>query len=105
MAEESLSDVEADSEFEEVLSSKKQRQSSVLDSFAMTCNCAVRFWRANGNVQGLISKNRFDRPVQRLVPGCSCAAQQLHYARVEVRASARSTTGTAVTKGKDETVR
>ena len=95
MGEESLSDVESDSEFEEMLFSETQRELSVLDSFTLT----YRFWRANGFVQGLISKNRFDR-LQRLMdvlalPGnCSKLVHML-----------RQVLWTAVIKGKDETVR
>ena len=55
MAENSQSDVESDNEFEELLSSHKQRRHSIFDGFVVT----VRFWGANGYAQGVISKNRF----------------------------------------------
>ena len=96
MGEESLSDVESDSEFDEMLFSETQRELSVLDSFTLT----YRFWRANGFVQGLISKNRFDR-LQRLMdvlalPGNCPKYNLLHMLRQVL--------WTAVIKGKDETV-
>ena len=97
MAEECLSDVESDSEFEEVLSADRQRRRSILVSFIG----AARFWAGNGLVQGLISKNRFDR-LQRLVdlfaqPG-NCPANILKNVLGRVLFA-------AVIKGQDETVR
>ena len=97
MGEESLSDVESDSEFEEMLFSETQRELSVLDSFTLT----FRFWRANGFVQGLISKNRFDR-LQRLMDVLALPGNCPKY---DLRHMLRQVLWTAVIKGKDETVR
>ena len=97
MGEESLSDVESDSEFEEMLFSETQRELSVLDSFTVT----VRFWRANGFVQGLISKNRFDR-LQRLMDVLALPGNCPKYNLMHML---RQVLWTAVIKGKDETVR
>ena len=62
MAEKSLSDVESDSEFEEVLTTADRRQRAVFNDFLWT----ERFWTGISYVQGLASKNQFDR-LQRLV--------------------------------------
>ena len=97
MAEESLSDVESDSEFEEMLFSETQRELSVLDSFTWT----FRFWRANGFVQGLISKNQFDR-LQRLMDVLALPGNCSKYVLMHML---RQVLWTAVIKGKDETVR
>ena len=97
MGEESLSDVESDSEFEEMLLSETQRELSVLDSFTWT----FRFWRANGFVQGLISKNRFDR-LQRLMDVLALPGNCSRYVLMHML---RQVLWTAVIKGKDDTVR
>ena len=95
MAEKSLSDVESDSEFEEVLSLSSDRQR--LRAFFDEVNLDMPMY-----VHGLISKNRFDR-LQRLVDVL---------AQPESNCSTRLLTGvlhrvlwTAAIKGQDEAVR
>ena len=82
-----------------MLFSKTQRELSVLDSFTLT----YRFWRANGFVQGLISKNRFDR-LQRLMDVLALPGNCSKYRHVLMH-MLRQVLWTAVIKGKDETVR
>ena len=95
MAEKSLSDVESDSEFEEVLSlsSDRQRLGAFFDEVDLDMPMYVR---------GLISKNRFDR-LQRLVdvlaqPESNCSTYLLTDVLHRVL-------WTAAIKGQDEAVR
>ena len=102
MAEKSLSDIESDSEFEEVLSSADRQRSAVFDDLTPglwhegVCPIAIPFY-----LKGLISKNRFDR-LQRLVdvlaqPG-NCSTHRLKMVLREVL-------WMAAIKGQDEAVR
>ena len=102
MAEKSLSDVESDSEFEEVLSSADRQRSAVFDDLTPglwhegACPIAIPFY-----LQGLITKNRFDR-LQRLVdvlaqPG-NCSTDWLEMVLQEVL-------WMSAIKGQDEAVR